>query len=323
MGPPRARPPRGAGRGVVMMGCAAVMPSCGRAHRGLPTASTADSSTAGGMAAAAHDRDDRDSDPAAAAAAAAPLSGSPAAELHLDGSALQPPTFYAPAYEAWRPDQVFAPADDPDRTRLAWTPPDFLSEKDPRSQADKTVCEELTERVCHRGHTQPSSSAARTPVSFARVVRNVLEPAECAALLRCVNAKGFTPALLNTGGGYQQLRPDVRDGHRVRDDSSTCDPCGPDLPPQTDSSRVLSGAGRLEMRGRGLAVCTPRSTGGRGLSAALRLPAQGAEAAPARRAVGRCVGRCVKFLICVPLCVCVHATGIRLCSACSCQEILR
>eukprot|EP01049_Picozoa_sp_SAG25_P007937 SAG25_NODE_679_length_5963_cov_10.036835_5_plen_221_part_00 len=182
---------------------------------GLPTASTADSSTAEGMAAAAHDRGDRDSDPAAAAAAV-PLSGSPAAELHLDGLALQPPTFYAPAYEAWRPDQVFAAADDPDRTRLAWTPPDFLSEKDPRSQADKTVCEELTERVCHRGHTQPSSSAARTPVSFARVVRNVLEPAECAALLRCVNAKGFTPALLNTGGGYQQLRPEVRDGHRVR-----------------------------------------------------------------------------------------------------------
>jgi hypothetical protein len=29
------------------------------------------------------------------------------------------------------------------------------------------------------------------------------------------------------------------------------------------------------------------------------------------------------FLLCVLVCVCVRATGIRLCSACSCQEILR
>jgi hypothetical protein len=30
-----------------------------------------------------------------------------------------------------------------------------------------------------------------------------------------VNDKGFTPALLNIGGGAQQWIPEARDGHRV------------------------------------------------------------------------------------------------------------
>lgn len=55
--------------------------------------------------------------------------------------------------------------------------------------------------------------------SFARVVRQVLSEDACAALLTAVNAKGFTPALLNIGRGTQQLSPEVRDGHRVIVDS--------------------------------------------------------------------------------------------------------
>ena len=36
-----------------------------------------------------------------------------------------------------------------------------------------------------------------------------------------VNTKGFTPALLNIGGGRQEFCPRVRDGHRVIVDSAS------------------------------------------------------------------------------------------------------
>lgn len=42
---------------------------------------------------------------------------------------------------------------------------------------------------------------------------------ECAELLARVNAKGFTPALVNTGLGKQVLKPKTRDGFRVIVDS--------------------------------------------------------------------------------------------------------
>jgi len=54
---------------------------------------------------------------------------------------------------------------------------------------------------------------------FARIVRNVLEPSECAEIISCVNRKGFTPALLNIGDGRQMLDPKARDGSRVIVDS--------------------------------------------------------------------------------------------------------
>jgi len=55
--------------------------------------------------------------------------------------------------------------------------------------------------------------------SFARVVRGVLDEKECAAIIQAVNKKGFTPALLNIGGGIQELDPIARDGFRVIVDS--------------------------------------------------------------------------------------------------------
>ena len=42
--------------------------------------------------------------------------------------------------------------------------------------------------------------------SFARLVHNALDEEDCAQLLASVNAKGYTPALLNIGGGRQMLR---------------------------------------------------------------------------------------------------------------------
>jgi len=116
----------------------------------------------------------------------------------LAGAALPAPRFHITGWEA---DQYFSAADDPDRTRMPWAIPSFLREKDPSLQKAET--EEL--------FVDKSS--------FARVVRNVLSEEDCVSLIASVNAKGFTPALLNIGGGRQQLIPGARDGHRVIVDS--------------------------------------------------------------------------------------------------------
>jgi len=113
----------------------------------------------------------------------------------LAGQSLEAPSFYN---TGWQANQRFTAKDDPDRTLLPWTPPKFLGFRDPAMQ--ETVVEELI---------------GPNPESFARVVRNVLNEEDCAALIKSVNEKGFTPALLNMGGGNQQLVPAARDGHRV------------------------------------------------------------------------------------------------------------
>lgn len=112
----------------------------------------------------------------------------------LAGAALPAPRFHITGWEA---DQYFSAADDPDRTRMPWAIPSFLREKDPSLQKP-----EIEELFVNKG-------------SFARVVRNVLSEEDCVSLIASVNAKGFTPALLNIGGGRQQLIPGARDGHRV------------------------------------------------------------------------------------------------------------
>merc|ERR1719384_1475670 len=119
----------------------------------------------------------------------------------LAGRDLPPPCFYQ---TDWKVNQCFTAEDDPDRTRLPWAAPEFVRSRDPAEQ--KAHVEELP---------VPRISCS----SFARVVRNVLDPEDCAALIACVNAKGFTPALLNMGGGRQQLSPGARNGHRVIVDS--------------------------------------------------------------------------------------------------------
>lgn len=120
----------------------------------------------------------------------------------LAGRSLPAPRF---CRSGWQPNHCFTAEDDPDRTRLPWTAPAFVREKNPAVQ--QTTVEELP--VCSR------SSAS----SFARVVRNVLSEEDCAALVTSINVKGFTPALLNIGGGRQQFIPGARDGHRVVVDS--------------------------------------------------------------------------------------------------------
>lgn len=121
----------------------------------------------------------------------------------LAGKPLPPPNFFR---TGWHANQCFTAAEDPDRTRLPWVAPNFVYEKDPAEQ--RTREEDL-----------PVASRGTGPDSFARVARNVLSEEDCAALLSSVNAKGFTAALLNIGGGKQQLVPGARDGHRVIVDS--------------------------------------------------------------------------------------------------------
>merc|ERR1719399_2706768 len=84
--------------------------------------------------------------------------------------------------------------------------PSFVRDKDPAAQ--RIEMEELS-----------VFSRSTGSHSFARVARHVLDPEDCAALISSVNAKGFTAALLNMGGGDQQLIPGARDGHRVIVDS--------------------------------------------------------------------------------------------------------
>lgn len=117
----------------------------------------------------------------------------------LAGAGLEPPRFHP---TGWGCSQTFSAEDDPDRTAMPWEPPCFLAATSAAERAAQTQSEELP-----------------MPFGFARVVRGVFGQEECAELISRVNSKGFTPALLNIGGGFQKLKPEVRDGHRVIVDS--------------------------------------------------------------------------------------------------------
>lgn len=135
-------------------------------------------------------------------ATAAALAGG----LSLAGRPLAPPRFHA---TDWREMQRFTAEDDPDRTQEPWKPPAFVFRTDPKVQREKIVVEELF----------VGEAAASSTASFARVLRHVMDEEDCVELLASVNQKGFTPALINIGGGRQQLIPELRDGHRVIVDS--------------------------------------------------------------------------------------------------------
>jgi hypothetical protein len=130
---------------------------------------------------------------------ATPLNG-----LVLAGQPLEPPRFHP---VDWKRLQRFTASADPDRTHEPWHPPTFIN-RDPALQRQNTSVEEIEIPGIRQGSS-----------SFARVVRGVFTEADCVEIIRAVNVKGFTPALLNVGGGIQQLRPEYRDGFRVIVDS--------------------------------------------------------------------------------------------------------
>jgi len=121
----------------------------------------------------------------------------------LAGNRLEPPRFFK---TRWQVGQVFTSRDDPDRTMESWSPPDFALRKDPTLQHERMTIEELS--VPRMG-----------PSRFAHVLRHAIDEEDCGSLIASVNAKGFTPALLNVGMDQQRLMPLVRDGHRVIVDS--------------------------------------------------------------------------------------------------------
>jgi len=129
----------------------------------------------------------------------------------LAGAPLQLPRFHP---VAWVAGQSFSESEDPDRTcgaaARAWSTPRFIATSDPVARAAATTVTEI--------RLPPSRSADG---SFARGVHGVLTECECAAVLKAVNDKGFTPVLLNSGYGRQRLVPSVRDGHRMVTDDPT------------------------------------------------------------------------------------------------------
>lgn len=111
----------------------------------------------------------------------------------------------------WIDGDRWAPGDDPDRMDIPWIAPAFVRQKPPSSQ-QTTGC---------RVHL-PRGAADRIAMpikSFARVVRGVLEPSECVALIEGANAKGFTPALTSIGDGYQVYDARYRSSGRCIIDS--------------------------------------------------------------------------------------------------------
>jgi prolyl 4-hydroxylase len=127
----------------------------------------------------------------------------------LDGAPLPKPRL---ARVRWEKQQKFEVADDPDRAAQEhdWGLPGFIAAVDPAARAQQTTAEDID--VSHVKNCVPG-------FSFARVVDGVLRESECTEILRSLNTKGFTPALVNIGHGYQQYLPEYRNSYRVVQDS--------------------------------------------------------------------------------------------------------
>merc|ERR1719335_1002689 len=120
------------------------------------------------------------------------------------GQTLQAPEFLK---VDWTIGQKFHERDDPDRSQEPWEPPSFVRCKDPVIQRAQTTVQEL-----QVPHSKPDRK-------FARIVRKALSEEDCVEVLKKVNKKRFTPALVNVGAGVQMLMPDYRDGQRAIVDS--------------------------------------------------------------------------------------------------------
>ena len=102
----------------------------------------------------------------------------------------------------WRSHQSFTQADDPDRMDVGWGALSLLS-----------------------GELSPVAAVERELLldedgSVAFMLHNVLSEEECDQLLVGCNRKGFTPALVNVGGGVQRYLPKIRSGSRCIVDSA-------------------------------------------------------------------------------------------------------
>lgn len=117
----------------------------------------------------------------------------------------------------WSYGQKFSDSSDPDRMNTDFVDkygnkgryqlPGFVRDVNPAERSQSTTVTEI----------KPPS--VYDDDYIARVVHDVFTDEECQELISSFNHKGFTPALVNTGGGRQTYLPDYRRGHRVIVDS--------------------------------------------------------------------------------------------------------
>ena len=146
----------------------------------------------------------------------------------LAGKPLEPPQFLK---TDWKIGDKFQEKDDIDRAKTPWRLPSFLSttssEKSPRL-TNATVEQKILPAPKSKKRTiggvirdivSKGTPETEETTTFASIIRNVLSQEQCAEMISCINSKGFTPALLNVGGGFQVYAPNVRDGNRAIVDS--------------------------------------------------------------------------------------------------------
>jgi predicted 2-oxoglutarate/Fe(II)-dependent dioxygenase YbiX len=145
----------------------------------------------------------------------------------LAGKPLEPPRFHK---TDWKIGDKFQEKDNIDRTESAWRLPSFLTAANKMSPRPSNTGEQKLIQATAEESKKTTGGAVisnffskGTPetetTTFASVIRNVLSQEQCAELISCINSKGFTPALLNVGGGFQVYAPNVRDGNRAIVDS--------------------------------------------------------------------------------------------------------
>eukprot|EP00457_Paulinella_chromatophora_P010036 gb/GEZN01010122.1/.p1 GENE.gb/GEZN01010122.1/~~gb/GEZN01010122.1/.p1 ORF type:complete len:324 (+),score=41.92 gb/GEZN01010122.1/:51-974(+) len=109
----------------------------------------------------------------------------------------------------WKQNQRFSAHDDPDRVQVVSQLPKFLKTKDPKTQQTHLKV----------SHVHLPWANARDGKNFAIVVDEIFTQQECSELIATINQKGFTPALMNIGGGNQIFLPNHRLGWRCIIDS--------------------------------------------------------------------------------------------------------
>jgi predicted 2-oxoglutarate/Fe(II)-dependent dioxygenase YbiX len=131
----------------------------------------------------------------------------------LAGKPLEPPRFHK---TDWKIGDKFQEKDDVDRTKTPWRLPSFLASSNEKSPPPTTTVEQrLLGGVIRSKEVFSKGTTPETETTFASVIKNVLSQEQCAEIISCINSKGFTPALLNVGGGFQVYSPNVRDGNRA------------------------------------------------------------------------------------------------------------
>ena len=105
-------------------------------------------------------------------------------DLSLHGKPVQVPRM---AEVKWKNGQTFTEKDDPDRMTWECNVPKFVTDKNPLEQKKRIFVEDIDLQSIG---VDPNPNHKWPYHSFAKVIHNILTPAECEELLNCVNEKG-------------------------------------------------------------------------------------------------------------------------------------